>query len=183
MEFKKTKFVQDFAAGKVFAYPTEAVYGLGCDPLNETAMEEILRLKHRPVEKGVILIAGGLSQLDGFVDFSQVPAEAKEAIFASWPGPHTWLIPVGPKTPDWICGGMELVAVRVTTHELVKSMCDTVDSPLVSTSANWGGHPPARSASEVLQYFGDDVILIDGALGDQQRPSSITNALTMQRIR
>ena len=105
MNFDHHQFVTDFAAGSVFAYPTEAVFGLGCDPLNEQAMEKILTLKQRPVEKGVILIAGSVKQLDGYVDFSSISKEAFNEIKKSWPGPFTWLIPKSDKTPDWICAG------------------------------------------------------------------------------
>ena len=183
MRLNHLQFKQDFEKGCVFAYPTEAVYGLGCDPLNQVAMETILTLKQRPMEKGVILIAGKFEELTGYVDFSTLSNEVIQRIRETWPGPFTWLVPKGPKTKDWVSGGSELVAVRVTTHKLVQDMCSIIDRPIVSTSANIGGMPPAKSADDVIGYFGHQVELIDGELGTQDHPSTIINALTMEQIR
>ncbi|MEM0910116.1 MAG: Sua5/YciO/YrdC/YwlC family protein [Pseudomonadota bacterium] len=183
MKFDATQFKKDFEQGCVFAYPTEAVYGLGCDPINASAMDNILSLKQRPIEKGVILIAGDVKELSGFIEISLLSKEAMQRIEETWPGPFTWLVPKGPKTPNWISGGSDLVAVRITTHELVRDMCKSVSSPLVSTSANIGGMPPARTQQEVIDYFSSQVKLIDGQLGNQAKPSAIINAITMERIR
>ena len=183
MKFEQTDFIRRFNEGEVFAYPTEAVYGLGCDPRNQSAMDKILELKRRPVEKGVILIAGELSQIKDFVDMSQIPEKHMAFITSAWPGPNTFLVPHSGKTPEWISGGSDLVAVRVTTHPLVKAMCSAVNSPLVSTSANLGGEPPARTDEDVRAYFGQRVCLLDGELGSQKNPSSIYNALTMEKLR
>lgn len=183
MPLDHLQFKQDFEKGCVFAYPTEAVYGLGCDPLNQAAMNKILTLKQRPIEKGVILIAGKMEELTGFVDFSTLNNDVIERIQETWPGPFTWLVPKGPKTKDWVSGGSDLVAVRVTTHKLVQEMCSIIERPIVSTSANIGGMPPAKSANEVIGYFGSQVELIDGELGTQDRPSTIINAITMEKLR
>ncbi len=183
MMFDESQFKIDFQMGCVFAYPTEAVFGVGCDPLNQAAMEKVLTIKHRPQEKGVILIAGDIEQLNGFVNFAALPESTIQRIHDTWPGPFTWLVPKGPKVKEWISGGSELVAVRVTDHALVINMCNAVSSPLVSTSANIGGMPPAKSANEVIDYFGRQVKLLDGELGSQSSPSTIINALTMERIR
>ncbi|MGQ8367034.1 Sua5/YciO/YrdC/YwlC family protein [Glaciecola sp. 1036] len=183
MHLDPTLFRRQFAAGDVFAYPTEAVFGLGCDPQNQAAMEKILDLKQRPVEKGVILIAGEIQQLNGYVDFEQLSTSNFDKIKATWPGPFTYLVPKGAKTPAWICGNNPLVAVRVTQHPLVRTLCQTVNSPLVSTSANPAGQTPATSKEMVKAYFGERVRLLEGDLGNQQKPSTIINAVTMDTIR
>ncbi|HSO78728.1 MAG TPA: Sua5/YciO/YrdC/YwlC family protein, partial [Chromatiaceae bacterium] len=92
-------------AGGVVAYPTEAVYGLGCDPWNGAATRRILTLKQRPESKGLIVIAADFSQLTPFV----VPLEAERmaVILASWPGPNTWLLPARPEVPPWLRGEHE----------------------------------------------------------------------------
>lgn len=177
------KFEHAFRNDLCFAYPTEAVFGLGCDPLSETAILEILRLKSRPVEKGVILIAASFAQLAPFVEIEQISSFNRQKIFDSWPGPFTWLLPKSRLTPSWISGDSDLVAVRVTTHPLVKQMCERVNSPMVSTSANPAGLDPARSSREVKTYFGDEILIVDGSLGEQQSPSMITNGLTLETLR
>jgi tRNA threonylcarbamoyl adenosine modification protein (Sua5/YciO/YrdC/YwlC family) len=183
MRFDAEQFRQDYAQGKVFAYPTEAVYGLGCDPLNESAVYEILRLKQRPVEKGMILIAQTIEQILPFVEFESLDIHTQSKIIDSWPGPVTWLLPKSSHTPAFISGDSDMVAVRVTSHPLVQQMCWAVNSPLVSTSANPASEEPARSPEQVDGYFADEVVLIDGSLGEQTTPSKIINSLTMEILR
>ncbi|MFC4698815.1 Sua5/YciO/YrdC/YwlC family protein [Glaciecola siphonariae] len=183
MQFNAQHFRQDYADGKVFAYPTEAVYGLGCDPLNEKAVYEILRLKQRPVEKGMILIAQSIEQVLPFVKFDSLTEDAQTKIIDSWPGPVTWLLPKSEHTPSFISGDSDMVAVRVTKHTLVQQMCWAVNSPLVSTSANPAALEPARTAQEIDAYFGKQVVLIEGALGEQKSPSKIIHSLTMEVLR
>jgi L-threonylcarbamoyladenylate synthase len=162
-------------AGGVVAYPTEAVYGLGCDPLNAEAVRRIFQLKGRRFTKGVILIAADYSQLAPFV----APLDAAELaqIHASWPGPNTWIMPAADQLPHWLNGGLETIAVRVTAHPLSAALCRTSGMPLVSTSANPAGLRPARSALSVRRYFGDELdMIVNGTLGDQARPSRIRDA-------
>jgi L-threonylcarbamoyladenylate synthase len=162
-------------AGNVIAYPTEAVFGLGCDPLNEAAVRRVLSLKSRDVSKGLILIAGSIEQLEHWI---APPNEEEQArLRATWPGHTTWILPRGPRVPDWICGQYDSVAVRVSNHQLCRDLCDAFGGPLVSTSANPVGAPPARSASEVEMYFGDFITgILAGPLGDQSGPSEIRDA-------
>jgi tRNA threonylcarbamoyl adenosine modification protein (Sua5/YciO/YrdC/YwlC family) len=177
------QFEHAFRHHQCFAYPTEAVFGLGCNPLSEAAMLEILRLKSRAVDKGVILIAANFAQLKPFVLIDELPGNNQQKAFDSWPGPFTWLIPKSQLTPNWISGNSDLVAVRVTNHPLVRKMCEQVNSPMVSTSANPAGLEPARSSNEVKAFFGDELLVIEGNLGQQQTPSTIINGLTLETLR
>lgn len=129
--------------GGVIAYPTEAVWGLGCDPFDQTAVLRLLDIKQRAVEKGLILIAASPAQLDGLVDWQALPEARREAVLASWPGPHTWVVPATGRVPGWITGAFDSVAVRVSAHPEVVALCTLFGAPLVSTSANPGGEPPA----------------------------------------
>ena len=167
----------------VIAYPTEAVFGLGCDPRNEVALNKILQLKRRPVEKGVILIASNYSQASAYVDDKKIPFERRPDIFSSWPGPITWLLPKSEHAPYWITGDSDFIAVRVTAHPIVRQMCDSLDSPLVSTSANPATLPPASTVKEVESYFASNVHIIDRALGTSGKPSQIKHAMTGAIIR
>ena len=134
--------------GGVIAYPTEAVWGLGCDPFDEAAVARVLALKQRPVEKGLILIAGTLGQFDGLLDLDALPNDRAEAVFASWPGPRTWIVPASARVPRWITGMHEGVAARVSAHPEVIALCDAFGGPLVSTSANPAGAPPPRQPAD-----------------------------------
>lgn len=175
--------------GKVLAYPTEAVWGLGCDPYNETAFAEILRLKQRPIEKGVILLAASISQVENLLqDLSE---ETQQKIIDSWTHTQaseratTWLLPANKTIPTWIKGQHPLVAVRVTSHPLCVALCNAFHGFIVSTSANPAGLEAARTMQEAHQYFQHENSLnyLNGDLGLSQRPSRIINALTGEVIR
>jgi len=169
-------------AGGVIAYPTEAVFGLGCDPLNRLAVERLLKLKQRSVKKGVILIAADFSQLEPFL--GPLPATRLKAIFSTWPGPNTWLFPIRADTPDWLSGNHETLAVRVTNHPIAAALCRSCASPLVSTSANLSGQQPSKNALHVHSMLGYGVdYIVHGETSGIHRPSSIRDGLTGKVLR
>lgn len=163
--------------GGVVAYPTEAVWGLGCDPFDEVAVSRLLALKQRAVDKGLILIAASLSQLGGLVDWQALPDARREAVLATWPGAHTWIVPATANVPRWITGTHADVAVRVTAHTAVVALCEAFGGPLVSTSANPAGAPPPRTLAafdNALRAALDGIV--EGHLGDLQAPTPIRDA-------
>lgn len=169
-------------AGGIVAYPTEGVYGLGCDPLNSDAVERLLAIKHRDAGRGFILIASNREQLSPYLD--PVPASVEQNLAESWPGPVTWILPAAPDTPDILTGGRHTIAARVSAHPLVRALCDTCDAALISTSANLSGHPPARSALTVRRTLGDAVdFILSAPLGGRSRPTEIRDAATGKVIR
>lgn len=173
---------QRLQQGDVIAYPTEAVFGLGCDPFNQQAVERILELKVRPVDKGLILVA---AKPEALKDLTQLYDQAwSQQVLASWQNTEqavSWVLPKTPLCPAWISGQHDSVAVRVSHHPLVKQLCG--DQVLVSTSANPAGLEPARSCQEVKAYFGDQVWCLAGELGGLAQPSQIWQAETGLRLR
>lgn len=171
--------------GKVLAYPTEAVWGLGCDPYNEQAFLEILKLKQRPIEKGVILLAGHLAQVEHLLD--SLNANIRQQVIASWSQSSeratTWLLPASADIPTWIKGHHPKVAVRVTTHPLCVELCQAFGSFIVSTSANPAGLNPALSLSQAQAYFTEQLHYLNGELGACREPSRIVDAETGEIIR
>ena len=167
--------------GGVIAYPTEAVWGLGCDPLNGDAVQRILAIKERPAEKGLILVAADYRQV---LPFIVPPADEQlRPVLESWPGPATWLLPARPGLPWWINGGKAKVAVRVTAHAQTAELCQQAGTPLVSTSANASGRPPARTALEArLRCPGVDAILPSPTDG-LARPTAIRDASSGELLR
>ena len=119
-------------AGAVIAYPTEAVWGLGCDPWDEEAVDRLLLIKGRSVDKGLILVADNIRQFDFL--FEDFPELWMDRMASTWPGPNTWLVPHQNMLPEWITGVHETVALRVSDHPQVRDLCALV-GPLVSTSA------------------------------------------------
>ncbi|MGR2768767.1 MULTISPECIES: L-threonylcarbamoyladenylate synthase type 1 TsaC [Photobacterium] len=169
---------------EVIAYPTEAVFGVGCDPDSEQAVMKLLALKQRPVEKGLILIAANYEQLAPYIDDSQLTDEQKQRIFDSWPGPVTWVMPTKPGVPRFLTGQFDTIAVRVTDHPLVQALCLAFGKPLTSTSANLTGQEPGRTVAEVELQLGDRLAaILQGDTGGRENPSEIRDARTGQIFR
>jgi L-threonylcarbamoyladenylate synthase len=169
-------------SGGVIAYPTEAVYGLGCDPVNSSAVIRLLQLKHRAMEKGLILVAADIHQLEPFIT---IPSEEiLRKITATWPGPVTWVLPAKSGISPLLTGVHQTLAVRVSAHPCVQALCREIDQPLVSTSANPESASPARSALTVRRVFGQDIdFILHGTVDRSARPTEIRDALTDQVLR
>lgn len=165
--------------GGVIIYPTEAVYGLGCDPDNQQAVEQLLAIKQRPVEKGLILIADNYGQLLKYVDDAKIPMDKRADIFSSWPGAITWVMPAAKNTPKWLTGQFDTIAVRVTNHPTVKRLCQEYGKPLVSTSANLSGQDTVTSiAMAKTEFAGKVAFYLDEPLGSNTQPSTIKDVMT-----
>ena len=193
--------------GQLLAYPTESVWGIGCDPFSQQAVMQLLTIKQRPIEKGMIVVTDSTSRLTELLEC--LTAVERQTVLDSWQADsinttarqaHTWVLPI-PKNlpitiPSWITGAHDSVAVRVIDHPLVKQLCAqmvSVSNPygfVVSTSCNPSGQPPALSLNEAKRYFLDDHLHLNQSVGylqgetlGYQLPSQIGDALTGQIIR
>ena len=166
--------------GKIIAYPTEAVYGLGCDPFNEQAVNKLLVLKQRAVDKGLILLISNWSQLSSLI--RAIPSHLMEDVKKTWPGPVTWLFPKAASIPYWISGEHESVAIRMSAHPIAQKLSS--DGPIVSTSANVSSQEPAIDKAGIMAQFpsGLDAI-VSGHLGGASQPSAIYDVVTGQKFR
>jgi L-threonylcarbamoyladenylate synthase len=170
--------------GGVLAYPTEAVFGLGCDPHNAGAFERLFALKRRPATQGVLLIAADFAQVERYIDMAAVPAAVLEQVRASWPGPNTWIFPRSAQVPSWVAGSHSGIALRVTAHAPAAALCRAFGGALVSTSANPHGQAPARTVQALTAFFGESLDgLLDAALGGQASPTVIRDALSGTIVR
>jgi L-threonylcarbamoyladenylate synthase len=166
----------------VIAYPTEGVYGLGCDPLDPVAVKHLMDLKGRPVAKGFILIAADFAQIEPYLCLPNW--EIRDRLLAAWPGPITFVVPAATWVPPWLRGGFASLAVRVTAHPTAAALCRAFGRPLVSTSANKTGKRPARNALTVRKHFSPgEVLPIPGRVGHSQGPTAIYDALSGARLR
>jgi L-threonylcarbamoyladenylate synthase len=171
-------------AGGVVAYPTEAVYGLGCDPHDERALDRLFALKDRPPQQGVLLIAASFEQIAPYIDLTAMPPDALAAVRAAWPGPHTFVFPRSARVPAWIARGHAGIALRVTAHAPAAALCRAYGDALVSTSANRHGEAPARTAAEVRTALGAGLdAIVDAPTGGLERPTSIRDAITGSVLR
>jgi L-threonylcarbamoyladenylate synthase len=168
--------------GGVIAYPTEAVFGLGCRPDDRSAVMRLLAIKRRSWRKGLILIAASVAQLERYVVLP--PEPMRSTVLATWPGPYTWILAARRGVPRWVSGGRDGVAVRVTAHPLASALCDRVGGALVSTSANVSRRPPQRSLIKLRRGLGRAVdYILAGPLGDAARPTPIRDARTGRTLR
>lgn len=167
--------------GKVIAYPTEAVYGLGCDPWHEHAIYALLEIKGRPWQKGLILIAANLNQLDDFIE--PIKLDLAQQIHASWPGPTTWVLPVKKDVPSYLQGQHDTIAVRVTAHQQTAEICRQFGGAIVSTSANVTGMRPAKSIREVRWQLPEIEIVVSGQCGRSDKPTQIRDGQTGDILR
>jgi len=167
--------------GGIVAHATEGVWGLACDPFDCDAVDRLLELKGRSVSKGLILIGAEVTDFALELTLLNDPAEAR--VSATWPGANTWLVP-NVRFPRWITGGRTTVAVRVPGHAQARRMCARFGGPLVSTSANPSGRPPALNAITVRRYFDGavDYVLHGETVGDGM-PSQIRDATSGDRLR
>lgn len=174
-------------SGGVVAYPTEACFGLGCDPRNVAAVRRILRIKRRSPAKGLIVVADRLSRLRPYVDFSAAGRPGPHGFNSwldSWPGRHTWLLPAGKHASRWLRGGHRTLAVRVTAHRDAAGLCRLARTAVVSTSANRAGRRMLRDARAVWREFGDQVdVIVDGRIGNANAPSIIRHFATGEVVR
>ncbi len=181
-QIELTQGVKALKAGEVIAYPTEGIYGLGCDPYNQQAVLNLLALKQRPVEKGVILVAARFEQVQDLIAWEAIPQAQQQCIQQSWPGAVTWVVPATEKVPSWISGGRPTVAIRVSKHPLVQQLSRGFGGAIVSTSANRSGQAPALNCQQVQHSF-PEVPCLNGALLTPNQPSTIKDALSGQKIR
>jgi L-threonylcarbamoyladenylate synthase len=168
--------------GGVIAYPTEGVYGFGCNPLNPSAVKRLLKIKHRKAQKGFILVAESWPQLTRYI--APIPEDCLERVLATWPGPVTWVFPAAKSTPPWLKANNDSLAVRVSDHPLIQQLCRVFKGPILSTSANIQGGPPTRTYEETCQQFKEQLdMIVPGNIGTLNKPTPIKDALTGKVLR
>lgn len=166
--------------GGVLAYPTESCFGLGCDPMNHSAVKLILRLKGRGEAKGLILIAANRHQLRPYATRTSIEAAWQKGM---WPGPVTWVLPAARTCPAWLTGGRKTVAVRITAHSVASELCEQTGMALISTSANKSGRPPSTTTEQCQEIFGKAVRVWPGKTGRRKRPSTLIDFATGKVLR
>ena len=170
------------AEGGVIAYPTEAVFGLGCDPKNLASVETLLDIKQRSPDKGLILIASSFDQLRPFLAPDVEPTQTQQT-----PAPITWIFPANKHVSSLLTGDHDTLAVRVSAHPLVQALCSALDHPLTSTSANLSGEPPCKFTGEIIDQFMHHQpalsAVLDGQTGGQLKPTEIRDAASGKILR
>jgi len=177
----ETGAVEYLKQGKIIAYPTEGVYGLGCDPYNKKSVKEIIKIKQRPSKKTFIIVTCSINQLEDIVDVSKITNE----VLKSWPGAYTWLMPAKKNLPEWLINKENgLIAVRVSNHETIKNICIKFGKPIISTSANINNKNNITTENDIKKLFKSKIdYLVVGKIGKSKKPTTIKNMLTGEVIR
>ncbi|MFB3091110.1 MAG: L-threonylcarbamoyladenylate synthase [Gammaproteobacteria bacterium] len=179
--FHLNQAVMALNMGGIIAYPTEAVFGLGCYPEDFCSVAKILSLKDRSVNKGLILIAASVGQIAPYVEYPD--DKVKQEVISTWPGPVTWVLPAKASVPYWVTGGKNTVAVRVSAHPIAQALCHRA-GVIVSTSANPVRCTPATNVIKVRSYFGNKIdYILPGETGSQRHPTEIREATTGKVLR
>ena len=169
--------------GGIVAYPTESVFGLGCDPANRLAVMSLLALKQRDWRKGLIVVAATIEQLDGWINWGD-KASYRRMLESRWPGPETWVLPALPHIPRWLRGQHDTLAVRVTDHPGAAALAEAWGGCIVSTSANRSSARPARSALALRRSLGRACpFILPGRVGGLAQPTPIRDIRSGLRLR
>jgi L-threonylcarbamoyladenylate synthase len=181
MKDKTKQAVKILKEGGIIVYPTEGVYGLGCDPFNETAVLRLLKIKKRSVGKGLILIAASWDQIAGLI---KVKLKKSDIAKMEKGEPTTWIFPASNKAPKWVIGKFKTIAIRVTSHKLTKKICKQFGGPIVSTSANLEAQSPAISFSQLRKEVVVNAdFIIKGRTGGLKKPTKICGFVNKEIVR
>ncbi|XBC38100.1 MAG: Sua5/YciO/YrdC/YwlC family protein [Buchnera aphidicola (Floraphis choui)] len=167
----------------IIAYPTESVFGLGCNPNNKCAVTTLLKLKKRKWSKGLILVASHYSQIKSYISEHKLSFQHKKVMFKNWPGPITFLVPARSSVPYWLTGKSNFLAVRISSHISIQQLCNAFGTAIVSTSANLSGLKPCKTYEEIVNQFGKNFPIFHGKLGNNKYPSKIINLISGELIR
>jgi len=166
--------VRILSGGGIVAFPTDTVYGVGCDMWSSETIQRLYMVKGRPPHLAIPVLVSAIGHLPRVACIEEAGADDLVARF--WPGALTIVLPRQPQVPDTLTAGRKTVAVRMPGHPLALALIERAGGALAVTSANRSGHAPARSASEVRRELGWRVALIlDGGSTPIGVPSSIVD--------
>jgi len=150
--------VEILSTGGIVVYPTETVYGIGCDPLNADSCRRVQSLKNRPEAKAMLLLACSREQVERMTGpLGDIPGKLAQRF---WPGPLTLIVEPLRPFPDHLIGFTGGVAFRVTSHRVAGALAGTFGRPVISTSANMAGEPPVRKYRDARRLFGNSVDMV-----------------------
>ena len=177
---KNHRLARFIRRGGIIAYPTESCFGLGCDPRNRKAINKIIKLKKRSLNKNFILIGSSTKQFDCFINPSN--DATKKNLFSKWPGPHTWVITANNRCPNWLKSNSK-IALRISSFSPCQILTESLGMAITSSSLNLSGKIPLKNYRDVCRFLPKQVKLIRGRVGKSKRPSVIQDFKTKKIIR
>ncbi len=151
----------EILSGGLVAFPTETVYGLGANALDEAAVKRIFAAKTRPFDDPLIVHISRIEDLA--IVANPIPDLARILAEAFWPGPLTLVLPKSRRIPDNVSAGLNNVAVRMPAHPVALALLESAGVPIAAPSANRFGHTSPTTAAHVLQDLGEQIeMILDG---------------------
>jgi L-threonylcarbamoyladenylate synthase len=168
--------VEALKRGHVIVFPTETLYGLGADALNEAAVEEVFRLKGRDPSNPFPVLVAGQETLHTLV--AEIPATAQRLMDRYWPGPLTLVLPGQKNIPKPLCNPTGGVGVRISSQPIATLLVNRLGRPLTATSANPSGEEPARTIQEAKKYFAGQIeVFVDGGILTSESGSTVVEVM------
>jgi L-threonylcarbamoyladenylate synthase len=165
---------EEILRGSCVSFLTDTFYGLGCSLMDGSAVEMIYRLKHRPPALAIISLISDSSSVEALT--LDVPQSAVQLMRRYWPGSLSIIFRASPLIPAPSRGPRETIALRCPDHALSRALIEAVGGPVVATSANRSGEPPARTADEVARIFGNQLAMIlDCGEATATQPSTLVD--------
>lgn len=179
---KKRQACRFLKRGGVLAYATESCFGLGGLPTHPKAIRQVIRLKKRNQNKGLIVVASDFSQLRSLVE--PLTKEQLDTVNQYWPGPYTFLLKAKNRVLPYLRGfGNQKLAVRISAHPQTALLCKALGYALVSSSANIAKQHPCKNTRQAQQKFGKKALVIKGQIGVQHKPSTLIDLETGKVLR
>jgi L-threonylcarbamoyladenylate synthase len=162
--------------GRVIVYPTETLYGLGADALNDEAVQKVFQLKGRRPDSPIPVLISDQRMLQTLV--ADVSSLARKLMDEFWPGPLTLVLPARKNIPKPLLSPLGGVGVRISRQPTATQLVKALGRPLTATSANPSGKEPARSVHEARKYFAGKIpVFIDGGTLTSKRGSTVVEIL------
>ena len=159
-------------------YPTEGIYGIGCDPFNKSSVEKIFDIKGRDLTKNFIILASNIKYLKRIIDNNLF--KNKALIDGSF---TTWVVPTNKDCPLWLSTNKS-IAIRITNHPVVDELCENIGGPVISTSANCSNQKYTDNITAIENIFDGKIdCIVKGQLGNEKKSSMIKDILTDKILR
>ena len=168
--------VEALKRGHVIVFPTETLYGLGADALNEAAVEKVFQLKGRDSHNPIPVLVANQGMLETLV--AKVPTSAQRLIDQYWPGPLTLVLPGRMNIPKYLCNASGGVGVRISSQPIATLLVNGLGRPLTATSANPSGKEPARTLQQTKNYFTNRVVIfVEGGTLTSKSGSTVVEVM------
>ena len=153
--------------GGTAIYPTEGIYGIGCDPFNSRSVENIFKAKGRSKNKSFIILGSDIKYFHNIIDKTYFMNESLQSISFT-----TWIVPSNENCPLWLKKN-DTVAIRLTKHETVMLLCEYMNAPIISTSANLSNSQYDGDLKNIEKVLDDKIdCIVKGVLGNEKKPKT-----------